>query len=145
MTHQYFSTCKMTTSRRSARTAAIVVVVFATLLAVTAGAQQKVKIAVWGDSRVNLDDGCAQIADVLLNKITDWDVQIHTGDFTHKGADADWQRSLLVRGMDRLFLRDKILLCTSNHDVETAEGAASWAKYTKDILPVNSADHTNHF
>ena len=62
-------------------------------------AQEKVTVALWGDSRENLDNACEQIASVLLHDITDWDVQVHTGDFTHHGSEEDWQKSLGYKGM----------------------------------------------
>ncbi|MDZ7262772.1 MAG: metallophosphoesterase [candidate division KSB1 bacterium] len=101
----------------------------------------KVKIAVWGDSRENKDNACEHIASILLHKITDWDFQIHTGDFTHAGEEADWQRSLSYQGMERLFVPGKMFLCTSNHD----DNQTTWDKYTAGVLPINSADSTTHF
>ncbi len=113
-------------------------------------AQEKVTVALWGDSRENLDNACENIASVLLNDITDWDVQVHTGDFTHHGAEDDWQRSLGYKGMQQLYLPGKFLLCTSNHDCEkepndTYDKKANWDKHTRDVLPVNDADGTTHF
>jgi hypothetical protein len=57
--------------------------------AATQAAPTKVKLALWGDSRENLDQATEQIASVLLNDITDWDVQVHSGDFTHRGGEVD--------------------------------------------------------
>ncbi len=101
----------------------------------------QVKIAVWGDSRENKDNATEGIINILLNEISDWDFTIHTGDFTHKGRDEDWQRSLNIKGMKQLFVSGKFLLCTSNHD----EGQAEWDKYTAGILPINNADSTTHY
>jgi hypothetical protein len=113
-------------------------------------AQEKVTVALWGDSRENLDNACENIASVLLNDITDWDVQVHTGDFTHHGSEEDWQRSLGYRGMKQLFLPGKFLLCTSNHDCEKGSGDTwdkkkTWDENTRGVLPVNDADGTTHF
>jgi Calcineurin-like phosphoesterase len=108
-------------------------------------AQNKIKIAIWGDSRENLDGATDNISDVLLNKITDWDFQIHTGDLTHDGSTQAWLKSLNNEGIKRLFVKDKFLLCTSNHEFKDAYGKANWNKYTAGILPVNSADSTTHF
>jgi hypothetical protein len=106
---------------------------------------KRVKIAIWGDSRENLDNACENIADILLNKITDWNVQIHTGDFTSDGSDKAWKRSLSYKGMDKLFIKDKILLGTSNHDFKQPSGRKNWDKYTAGVLPINSSDSTTHF
>jgi calcineurin-like phosphoesterase family protein len=107
----------------------------------TESAAERVKIAVFGDSRENLDGAAEGIASILLNKITDWDFIIHTGDFTHAGKKKDWEQSLAVRGMDRLFVKGRLLLCTSNHD----SNKKNWDKYTAGVLPTNSADGTTHF
>lgn len=48
-------------------------------------AQEKITIALCGDSRENLNHACKQIATVLKRQITDWDIQIHTGDFVFNG------------------------------------------------------------
>ena len=106
---------------------------------------KKIKIAIWGDSRENLDNACENISGILLNKITDWDIQIHTGDFTHDGSNKAWKRSLSYKGMDKLFTKDKILLVTSNHDFKSPSGRENWDKYTTGVLPVNSLDSTTHF
>ena len=45
-------------------------------------AQDRVKIALWGDSRENYLAGCELVTRHLLYGTTDWDFQIHTGDFT---------------------------------------------------------------
>jgi len=111
------------------------------LLAPLALAQTRVKIAVWGDSRENRLGACENIADLLLHKVTDWDFQIHTGDFTHDGSDAAWQRSLHYRGIDSLFVPGRFLMCTSNHDAVRS----TYDRYTAGVLPVNSADSTTHF
>ncbi|WLT31590.1 metallophosphoesterase [Geothrix sp. PMB-07] len=108
----------------------------------------KVKVALWGDSRENLDQATEQIASVLLSDITDWDVQVHSGDFTHRGGEKDWQRTLQVKGIDKLFVKGRFLLSTSNHDCDenqTPECRAVYDKYTKDVLPTNSLNHTTHF
>ena len=107
--------------------------------------QDKFKIALWGDSRENLDHACEQIADVLLNKITDWDIQVHTGDFTHHGAREDWERTLGFKGVRQLFQKGRILLSTSNHDAEDPADRAIWDEYTKGVLPTNPVDHSTHF
>ena len=106
---------------------------------------KKIKIAIWGDSRENLDNAGENIAGILLNKITDWDIQIHTGDFTHDGSNKSWKRSLSYKGMDKLFTKDKMLLVTSNHDFKSPSGRANWDKYTAGVLPVNSVDSSTHF
>lgn len=108
-------------------------------------AQQRIKIAVWGDSRENLDSACENIASILLTDITDWDIQVHTGDFTHKGSEKDWDRSLRYKGVDKLFVKDKILLCTSNHDAGSSDSREAWDRHTAEVLPVNSMDSTTHF
>ncbi len=111
-------------------------------------APTRVKLALWGDSRENLDHACEQIASVLLNDITDWDVQVHCGDFTHRGSEADWQRTLHYKGIDRLFTPGKFLMTTSNHDCDESSNAtcrATYDKYTHGVLPTNEADHTTHF
>lgn len=102
---------------------------------------KKVKIALWGDSRENADNAVADISGILLHQITDWDFQIQTGDFTHRGKDKDWQRSLNYKGMKELFVKGKFFMCTSNHD----DVRETWDKYTKGILPTNNLDHTTHF
>lgn len=104
-------------------------------------AQERVKIALWGDSRENYLGACENIADYLLHEETDWDFQIHTGDFSHAGYDIDWQKSLNYKGMDSLYIPGKFYMCTSNHDdVESA-----WDKYTAGVLPINFTDSTTHF
>jgi predicted phosphodiesterase len=107
--------------------------------------QEKVKIAVWGDSRENLDGATERIASILLNDITDWDIQIHTGDFTNSGTKKDWERSLHYKGIKKLFVPGKILMCTSNHDVGSVDRKIVYDKYTAGILPVNTVDSTTHF
>ena len=106
---------------------------------------KRIKIAIWGDSRENLDNACSDIADILLNKITDWNVQIHTGDFTNNGGDRAWKKSLSYKGMDQLFVKNKILVVTSNHDFKSSKGVQNWNKYTSGVLPINSSDSTTHF
>lgn len=111
------------------------------LLPFNAWAQDRVKIALWGDSRENKDNACENIADILLNQITDWDFQVHTGDFTSTGSEEDWQRSLGYKGIDSLFVPEKFFMCTSNHD----DNRSTYDKYTAGVLPVNSANSTTHF
>ena len=119
--------------------------------ALTACAQQKVTIALWGDSRENLDHACEQIANVLEHHITDWDVQVHTGDFTHHGTEEDWQRTLAVPGIKELYKPGKFLLCTSNHDARGGDKGDStslqnvYDSHTRGILPINDTDSTTHF
>ena len=72
---------------------------FLLFLSDNARTQNKITIALWGDSRENLDHACEQIASVLEHQITNWDVQVHTGDFTHHGTEADWQRTLAFPGI----------------------------------------------
>lgn len=125
--------------------------VFILFLHISASAQEKVTIALWGDSRENLDHACEQIANVLEHQITDWDIQVHTGDFTHHGTETDWQRTLAVPGIKELFVQGKFLLCTSNHDASGGDRGDSWAfrkvydSHTHGILPINEADSTTHF
>ncbi|MBE3134905.1 MAG: hypothetical protein IMZ55_15675, partial [Acidobacteria bacterium] len=52
------------------------VLLFLTLPSI--GEAQKVKLAVWGDSRENLDRAASNIASLLLHDVTDWDVTVHT-------------------------------------------------------------------
>lgn len=128
--------------RRSTPRIVATLVAFATALVLfQTAALARVKIAVWGDSRENRDNATAQIADVLLHKITDWDFQIHTGDFTHRGKPSDWQRTLGYPGIRQLFVRGKFFMCTSNHD----DVLATYDRYTADVLPRNPVDHTTHF
>ena len=79
-------------------------------------AQEQIKIALWGDSRENYLAGCELVTHHLLYETTDWDFQIHTGDFTSYGRDEDWERSLNYPGMDSVFIAGKFFMCTSNHD-----------------------------
>jgi predicted phosphodiesterase len=106
---------------------------------------RKITIAVWGDSRENLDNACVEIADVLLHKMTGWDFQIHNGDFTHHGRAEDWQRTLHYRGIDSLYVRGRFYMCTSNHDAEPPDVRPVYDRNTADVLPVNSTDGTTHF
>jgi len=108
-------------------------------------AQQKVKIALWGDSRENMDNACSDIAHILLYKITDWDFQIHCGDFTHDGTDAAWQKAFHYPGVDSIYVRGKFYMCTSNHEFKDSSGRGNYDKYTAGVLPVNSTDGTTHF
>jgi Calcineurin-like phosphoesterase len=114
-------------------------------LTIPLSAQQKVKIALWGDSRENRDNATAEITHTLLYKITDWDFQVHTGDFTHDGKEESWQRTLHYPGIDSIFARGKFYFCTSNHDAKDADSKANWDKHTAGILPENSADNSTHF
>ncbi|MGD1045448.1 MAG: metallophosphoesterase [Bacteroidota bacterium] len=122
---------------------------FILIASVGANAQEKVTIALWGDSRENLDHACEQIANVLEHQITDWDVQVHTGDFTHHGAEVDWERTLAVPGVKELYLPGKFLLCTSNHDAGGKGNPSAFRevydRHTRGILPINDADSTTHF
>jgi len=108
-------------------------------------AQQKVKIALWGDSRENAENACSNIAHILLYKITDWTFQVHTGDFTHDGTEAAWQKSFHYPGVDSIFVKGKFYMCTSNHEFKSKDGEKDFDKYTAGILPTNSADRTTHF
>ena len=123
---------------------------FIFIVSISANAQEKVTIALWGDSRENLDHACEQIANVLEHQITDWDIQVHTGDFTHHGTEADWQRTLAVPGIQQLYKPGEFLLCTSNHDAgREGEDIAAvrnvYDNHTRGFLPVNDADSTTHF
>ena len=104
-------------------------------------AQDGVKIAIWGDSRENADQGCEQITSLLLNEVTDWDFQVHAGDFTSRGTEEDWKRSLGYKGMNEIFVPGKFFMCTSNHDA----ARETYDKYTRGVLPVNEANRTTHF
>ena len=118
------------------------------LVAINGGsvcAQEKVTVAIWGDSRENLDNACVQIADILLEKITSWDFQIHNGDFTHHGKAEDWERTMHYAGIDRLFVRGSFLMCTSNHDAGSPDDKPVYDAYTAGVLPTNSVDGTTHF
>ena len=115
------------------------VLLFLTLPSI--GEAQKVKLAVWGDSRENLDRAASNIASLLLHDVTDWDVVVHTGDFTHDGSEEAWQRSLRYPGIAQLFVAGRILVCTSNHD----DNAATWDRHTAGVLPTNTAYGTTHF
>jgi predicted phosphodiesterase len=104
-------------------------------------ANEKTTIAIWGDSKDNFLGATTNVADHLLYKTTDWDFQIHTGDFVTDGRESDWEKSLNYKGMDSLFVKDKIFMCVGNHDANRT----TWDKYTADVLPVNSVDSTTHF
>ena len=124
--------------------------IFILFTTVDARAQEKVTIALWGDSRENLDHACEQIAQVLEHQITDWDVQVHCGDFTHSGSEADWQKTLAIPGIKELFVPGKFLLCTSNHDAGRVSGdpmaiRKAFDMHTRGVLPINDADGTTHF
>ncbi|MBA7710073.1 hypothetical protein ES703_119002 [subsurface metagenome] len=116
-------------------------VIFILILPLNSWGQERVKIALWGDSRENKDGACEDIADILLHQITDWDFLIHAGDFTSRGSEEDWQRSLGYKGIDSLFVPGKFFMCTSNHD----DIRSTYDKHTKGVLPVNSANNTTHF
>jgi hypothetical protein len=60
-------------------------------------AQEKVEIALWGDSRGNKDNACSNIAHILLYKIPDWNFHVYCGDFTHDGTDAEATEPSLSR------------------------------------------------
>jgi hypothetical protein len=136
--------------QRIVSTGALLTIVIWSLVVSGPPRDAQVTIALWGDSRENLDGACEDIATILLEKIKAWDVQVHTGDFTHDGSAEMWERSLHVRGMDSLFVRGRILVCTSNHDAG-GEGRIggdkeqNWDRFTANVLPVNSADHSTHF
>jgi hypothetical protein len=115
--------------------------VVSVLLRPSAAQPPRVKLAVWGDSRENRDNAVGQITSILLEDITDWDVVLHTGDFTHAGSAADWRRSLAFPGIAQLFKAGKFLMCTSNHD----DNQATWDTHTRGVLPTNEADRTTHF
>lgn len=106
---------------------------------------EKVKIAMWGDSRENRDNATSDIAHILLYKITDWDFMVHSGDFTHDGKENSWQRTLHYPGIDSIYKKGKFYMSTSNHDSKDENSKANWDKYTAGILPVNSMDSTTHF
>ncbi len=112
-------------------------------------AQEPVTIAIWGDSRENIDNACVEIADILLSQITDWDFQIHLGDFTRTGSTRWWERALGRRGMDELFVRDRFFMCTSNHDSydrgDPKGDDYPYNRFTRGILPVNGVDGSTHF
>ncbi len=112
-------------------------------------AQEKVTIAIWGDSRENLGNACVEIADVLLHQITDWDFQIHLGDLTRTGSARWWNRALRRKGMDDLFVRDRFFMCTSNHEyLKEGDPKAPdypYNRFTREVLPANGADGSTHF
>ncbi|HTY37079.1 MAG TPA: metallophosphoesterase [Bacteroidota bacterium] len=112
--------------------------------------QEKITVALWGDSRENLDHACERIASVLKAQSAEWDVQVHTGDFTHHGSEEDWQRTMAIPGITDIYRAGKFLLCTSNHDAGQEGGKGetvrhTYDEHTKGILPVNDEDHTTHF
>jgi predicted phosphodiesterase len=113
----------------------------ALLLPASAAHAQRVKLAVWGDSRENLGGAVEHITSILLKDVTDWDAVLHAGDFTHAGSADDWKRSLAFPGIAQLFQAGKFLMCTSNHD----DNLATWNAYTRGVLPTNDADRTTHF
>ncbi len=104
-------------------------------------AKEKVKIAIWGDSRENFLGTCENIAQHLLYKTTDWDFQVHTGDFTSTGSQESWEKSLNYKGVDSVFVKDRFFMCTSNHDLDRE----NYNKYTSNVMPINSLDSTTHF
>jgi predicted phosphodiesterase len=100
-----------------------------------------VTLVLWGDSRENADNAAVHTLKVLREDIKDWDIMVHTGDFTSDGSAKTWERSLGYQGMREAFVKGKFFMCTSNHDrVEDA-----YDRYTKGVLPVNTVDHTTHF
>lgn len=118
------------------------------LLVLAAGplaAQQKVKIALWGDSRENAENACSNIAHILLYDVTDWTFQVHTGDFTHDGSEEAWQRTLHYSGVDSIFVRGRFYMSTSNHEFKSKDGKENFDKYTAGVLPTNAADGSTHF
>jgi large repetitive protein len=115
------------------------------LPAINLNAQDTTKIAIWGDSRENLDSACERITAILLHDETDWNIQIHTGDFTHRGRREDWERTLGFKDIGELYAPGKMLLCTSNHDAASPESRKLWDEYTAGILPTNSTDSSTHF
>jgi predicted phosphodiesterase len=124
----------------------IIFIFFLTLsFSVPITAQQKIKIALWGDSRENKDNATSDICHDLLYKITDWDFVVHTGDFTHDGKEESWQRTFHYPGIDSIYVKGKFYFCTSNHDAKDVASKSNWDKHTAAILPVNSADGTTHF
>ena len=103
-----------------------------------------------GNSRENLDRCLRADRYVLEHQITDWDVQVHTGDFTHHGTEADWQRTLAVPGIRELYVPGKFLLCTSDHYASGDKGdpaafRGAYDRHTRGVLPINDADSTTHF
>ena len=112
-------------------------------------AQESVTIAIWGDSRENAGNANVNIADILLNQITEWDIQIHLGDLTRTGSTRWWKRALSRTGMDALFVRDRFFMCTSNHEYfeegDPKDTEYPYNRFTHGILPVNGADGSTHF
>jgi len=102
---------------------------------------QDVTLVLWGDSRENKDNAAVDTLTVLRQEITDWDIMVHTGDFTSDGSAKTWEKSLGYQGMREVFVKDKFFMCTSNHD----DVQAAYDKYTRGVLPVNSMNHTTHF
>jgi hypothetical protein len=52
------------------------IIILLTCMNAGAKTNTQVKIAIWGDSRNNLDEATDEIIDILLNRITDWDFMI---------------------------------------------------------------------
>ncbi len=123
----------------------LLTIISISIFVVRINAQQKVKIALWGDSRENLDNATSDIAHVLLYKIKDWDFQIHTGDFTHDGSEKSWEKTLRYPGIDSVYLRGKFFMCTSNHEARSKNSKRNWDKFTSSVLPKNSSDGTTRF
>jgi predicted phosphodiesterase len=123
----------------------LLVFLFVLDASVSVTAQERIKIALWGDSRENLDNAATDIAHILLYKIRNWDFQVHTGDFTHDGKEESWQRTLHYPGIDSIFIKGKFYMCTSNHDAKVGNSMTNYDKHTAGILPVNSLDRTTHF
>ena len=118
------------------------------MLSSQARAQERVKIALWGDSRENRNGACEDIADILLYRITDWDFQIHTGDFTQNGSESSWERSLGYEGVRSLLIPGRFFMCTSNHDYYEGDPLSDDHPYNRNtagVLPRNTANGTTHF
>ncbi len=126
-----------------------VLILFGLFFWTHAQSQDKVTIALWGDSKDNLDSACTEIASILLRDTASWDVQVHTGDFTLGGEAKDWERSLGYAGVKQLFVKGRFLMCTSNHDAEEkgtqSTKRSAWDRFTAGVLPVNDLDSSTHF
>lgn len=131
----------MRPTRRSIFGCALWLGAFLSILLTSVPSWAEVTIAFWGDSRLNADNATAQILKVLQKDPAQWDIIVHSGDFTQTGSDADWRRSLGFPGMKDAFVKGKFFMCTSNHDANKK----MYDKYTKGVLPTNDADGTTHF
>ncbi|MCF7972610.1 MAG: metallophosphoesterase [Phycisphaerae bacterium] len=100
-----------------------------------------VAIVLWGDSRENVGNATVNTLKVLQEDIRDWDIMIHTGDFTSNGSAKTWEKSLDFQGMRDVFVQGRFFMCTSNHD----KVRRTYDKYTQGVLPVNEVDNTTHF